>query len=327
MILFGNVYEYAAVTLLALLLDRAIGDPPSWPHPVRLIGALLNVAEPYARRWITSPFYAGVAAALFVLLAAAGVVTALLSLSGTARPAVSAYLAFSGLALGQLIKEGRAAFALLKANDIPAARIAVGYLVSRDVSNAGCEELSRTLAETLAENLNDAFVAPLFWFAIGGPLGLWLYKTASTMDSLWGYPHEPWTKFGSFAARLDDVLAFIPARITVFLLAMRTDIVFSRGSKPGRRLPWPGFAIIRNDAKKMKSPNAGWPMAAAAWIFEGTMGGKAVYAGGIMEKPVLGPPGKPWTAEKLTDLIGTLSVAGYSWGAIVLVCGCIIRWG
>ena len=323
--LSGSVYEYFAIILPAILLDRIIGDPPSWPHPVKYIGTLLNIVQPRARKLVANPFYAGIAATILALFIVSAIATALLSLPGFLHYLVAVYLGFSGLALGQLVREGRCALALLEAGDIPGARTAVSYLVSRDVSNADIPELSRVLAETLSENFNDAFVAPLFWFVIGGPVGLWLYKTVSTMDSMWGYTHEPWTRFGTFAARLDDVLAFIPARLTVLILAVKTKLPGSNNDiNPGPR--WPGFSKIKNDAKKMKSPNAGWPMAATAWIFRGTMGGKAIYAGEIVNKPILGPEGEPWTVKKLEDLLGTISISGFGWAIVFSLCIALIRW-
>lgn len=299
---FSDPFYYWWIPVLAVILDAAIGDPPAWPHPVRAVGALLACVEPRARRLPVPERIAGAIATLFVLLVTWAAVRLLLMMPFAIAMAAAVYLSFSGLALGQLYREGRAAVALLEQNNLEGARAAVGMLVSRDVGNADHDELCRVLAETLSENLNDAFVAPFFWLAIGGPMGLWLYKAASTMDSMWGYPHEPWTRFGIAAARLDDVLAFIPARLTAGLLRLAVP----RGSL------WPGTRRVAADARTMKSPNAGWPMAACAWLHGAAMGGRAVYAGMAVEKPILGPPGVPWTTAKLTALCATLAKAGFT---------------
>jgi adenosylcobinamide-phosphate synthase len=298
--LFYSVFFFCVLTAAMIVLDRVIGDPPSLPHPVRWIGALLNFVEPRARKYIPDPFLAGSAASLAALFIVYAAVKAALAFPHALASVIAAYLLFSGMAAGQLLQEGKNALKLLEANDIPAARAAIGYLVSRDVSNADETELARALAETLAENINDAFVAPLFWYVFTGPVGLWLYKTASTMDSMWGYPHEPWTRFGTFAARLDDILAYIPARLTACcVLAVR-----NRAKSSQWLSEWPK---IRGDAKKMKSPNAGWPMAAFAWACGAAMGGKTVYTGTVVDKPILGPEGELWTAAKLRTLIGLVT--------------------
>lgn len=299
---FSDLVYYWWVPVLAAILDAAIGDPPAWPHPVRAVGALIARVEPRARRLPVPERVAGGIATLCVLLVTWAAVRLLLMMPFAIALALAVCLSFSGLALGQLYREGKAAITLLEQNDLAGARAAVGMLVSRDVGKADHDELCRVLAETLSENLNDAFVAPFFWLVVGGPVGLWLYKAASTMDSMWGYPHEPWTHFGTAAARLDDVLAFIPARLTVGLLRL----VVPRGPL------WPGTRRVAEDARTMKSPNAGWPMAACAWLHGAAMGGRAVYAGTVVEKPVLGPPGVPWTTAKLTVLCATLAKAGFT---------------
>ena len=311
--LFSNIVACWWVPFLAAMLDAALGDPHRWPHPVRLIGKLCERVEPIARQMLASEFLAGLIAVGCVLLATWLPVRLLLLLPYALTTAIATYLGFAGLALGQLLREGKAASALLEKGDVEAARAAVGMLVSRDLSQAGIDDLCRALAETLAENYNDAFVAPLFWFALGGPVALWLYKAVSTMDSMWGYPHAPWTRFGTTAAVLDDALAFVPARISLvalFLAALcRAKLPGRLGQKPGPLL-WPGFTRVMQDAHKMKSPNAGWPMAACAWLHGASMGGPTVYAGAVVQKPTLGPVGVTWTPEKCADLCRTIAVAG-----------------
>ncbi|SBV97568.1 Cobalamin biosynthesis protein CobD [uncultured delta proteobacterium] len=317
---FADLAVYWWLPVTAILLDRCIGDPPRWPHPVRCIGTLLAVVEPRARRLPLPERIAGIFAVLAVLFLTWACARLLLLFPSVFALLFAVYLAFAGLALGQLLREGKAALALLEQNDVAAARTAIGMLVSRDVTRADHDTLCRTLAETLAENFNDAFIAPLFWLVIGGPVGLWLYKAASTMDSVWGYPHEPWTRFGTAAARLDDALAFIPARLTAFFLYCNAMVGAKRNAWPENGLEkpsWPGFARVARDARTMKSPNAGWPMAVCAWIHHAAMGGRAVYAGKAVDKPVLGPPGTVWTTAKLRGLYQALAMTG--WGAAALL--------
>lgn len=304
---FADLPVYWWLPLAAVALDRLIGDPPRAPHPVRLIGAFLSHLEAVMRRITRAEFAAGFASVVIVIALVWAVARGLVGLPFFLGLAAAVYLSYAGLALGQLVREGDAAVTLLENGDIAAARRAVGFLVSRDVSGADHDELCRVLAESLSENMNDGFVAPLFWLVLTGPVGLWLYKAASTMDSMWGYPYSPWTRFGAAAARLDDVMAYIPARFTaVFLIfAARRLKIIAR---------CPSLGGMRADAARMKSPNAGWPMAACAWIHGSAMGGKAIYAGEVVEKPLLGAPGSeavPWTTDKLRHLILHLEISAF----------------
>ncbi|CAK7068586.1 MAG: Cobalamin biosynthesis protein CobD [Desulfovibrio sp.] len=326
--LFDNAFIFCGVTVAAFLTDRLIGDPPAWPHPVRWIGAVLAFLEPRARKIVANPCIAGTAAAITALAAVCIVTKTALLLPGGLALLAAMYLLFSGLAFGQLLREGKNALAVLESGDTAAARDAISRLVSRDVSNANEAALARALAETLAENINDAFVAPFFWYVLTGPVGLWFYKTASTMDSMWGYRHEPWTRFGTFAARLDDVLAYVPARLTVLCMWAAATLAPSGMLWPGQ---WPGWTALKTDAAKMDSPNAGWPMAAAAWLCGANMGGPTVYAGKSVEKPILGPCEQPanhpapWTAENLRALLGLVEKTGTIAFAALLVIGIALR--
>jgi adenosylcobinamide-phosphate synthase len=186
-------------------------------------------------------------------------------------------------------------------------------LVSRDTAAMDGPQLRRALAETLAENFNDAFVAPLFWLMLGGPVALWLYKTVSTFDSMWGYRTEQWEKLGKAGALCDDALAWIPARLSAVLLYATAQGQYSKEQ-------WPGWAVVRQQAHLMASPNAGWPMVAAAWLHNAGMGGPTPYFGKVVNKPQLGPQNMPqWDDERLQQLINHLRRAGL-WG-IGAACG------
>ena len=295
---------YAALfslPVLATALDLLFGDPQRLPHPVRLIGFLLEYLEPRARAWglplrvaggICVALTAGLSAGLVFLLVHIPLVGLLCAV----------YFAYAGLALGQLLKEGRKAAWLIESGDLAEARQAVGWLVSRDTTSMEADELRRTLAETLSENMSDGFVCPLFYLCIGGPVALWAYKAVSTMDSMWGYRTERYNELGWACARMDDVLAYIPARLTMLFLLIG-------GACMG--LPWRlAWAHTGRDARQMESPNAGWPMAACAWLLGAGMGGTAVYFGVAKQKPQLGPREHPWSPEKLKNLFKLLLIAG-----------------
>ena len=312
---------------MALLLDVMFKDPKGLPHPVQAVAWLAGKCEPWARRFagrgqvclpgiaeLQAGYLSGLASLLIILLASGGVVWGLGALP-VAGIFFSLYFAYAGLALGSLMREGRAALRAVETEDLPAARHAVSMLVSRDLSQAGRPALYKTLAETLSENFNDAVVAPFCWLLAGGPFLLWVYKAASTMDSLWGYKNERWKYLGWASARLDDLMAWIPARISVFLLWLFSRFVRHSGI-------WPGYARVRADAKKMESPNAGYGMAAAAWLHGGQMGGEAVYFGQVKNKPLLGPEEEgdetAWNPDKIAALLKHICLAGLG--------GCILLW-
>ncbi|HCG03703.1 MAG TPA: cobalamin biosynthesis protein [Desulfovibrio sp.] len=344
-----------AVPPLALLLDLWLGDPRGLPHPVCGVGRVLRRAEAFARRHADSQPEAARPAALrrtgvlAVLAVAGGVALAvwgLVSLPWLGALA-SVYFAWAGLALGSLLREGRRTLHAIEHRTPDEARAAVSMLVSRDTAQLDRPDLRRALAETLAENFNDGFVAPLFWLLAGGPAALWGYKAASTMDSMWGYRTDLWRDLGRACARLDDVLAWLPARLSALFLWLSAPMVLTGGGRGG----WQGFGPMARDARSMESPNAGWPMSAAAWLHGAPMGGPTPYFGVVKHKPVLGPRSCPgscacghaepaggahsvpasgpafdpaWDADRLEGLLRHLRVAGLVaagclWGAALLL--------
>ena len=316
--------------LLALGLDAILGDPRGWPHPVRWIGLFLNNLEHKARAWAgqndeaggeAKEFsdaerskrlrLAGVAAVVLTAGGAGALVWLLSSLPGLGWLA-ALYFAYAGLALHGLVREVDLARQTLLHDGVVAGRSAVSGLVSRDISAADEADLYRALAETLAENFNDAIIAPFFWLCLAGPVGLWVYKAVSTMDSMWGYKNERWRDLGWSAARLDDVLAWLPARISAAVL--RFTPIKSGGGR------WPGWAVISAQASQMASPNAGWPMTVAAWLHGRSMGGSTRYHGEIVEKPRLGPDAAlAWDNASLEELLQHVRMAGPA--------GCLALWG
>ncbi|MFP5221799.1 MAG: adenosylcobinamide-phosphate synthase CbiB [Acidobacteriota bacterium] len=299
---------------VAFGLDLALGDPQRWPHPVRLIGAALTHLEPLAAT--LSPLLKrlyGLAVALCLCACVYAAVLTLVRLPGLGW-LFSIYLAFAGLALGQLLREARRVSGLISSGRLDEARRELSYLVSRDTSVLDESGLWRTLAETLSENFCDGFVAPFIYLVLGGPPLLWAYKTASTMDSMWGYKTERFRELGWAGARLDDVLAFVPARVSAFAL-LAAGMVMGLDSRRA-------FRNFRADARTMSSPNAGWPMAAAAWLCDASMGGETIYFGAAIQKPEMGPGCKPWTADNVGILYKLVLSSGI--GLVFLATGMVL---
>ncbi|WP_153306862.1 adenosylcobinamide-phosphate synthase CbiB [Desulfonatronum thioautotrophicum] len=307
---------WLTIPLLAAALDLWLKDPPQWPHPVRLIGWTLNRLEPLARSCPLPTRLAGLFCVAGLALIVGLTVHAAISL-----PLVgwffALYLAFAGLALGGLLQEGRRVVRLLSEQNLDAARMALSGLVSRDVEALDENGIRRALAESISENLNDAFVAPFFYLVCLGPVGLWVYKTVSTMDSMWGYKTPAWRELGWAAARADDILAYLPARITALAMVAAANL-----------LGYPSVRLfdLHEAASRTESPNAGWPMAAAALALQAGMGGPTRYFGQTKSKPWLGPENAPWTDQKLHDLLRLvlLSGLGICLGLILLALGALL---
>jgi adenosylcobinamide-phosphate synthase len=267
-----------AALWLALAIDRWLGEPPAWCHPVVWMGRYLG--------WIGSriaPRMAGAkprdlprfaAGALAWCVGAVFVCVVALALQGLATQWLPAWalvlllgLALKPLFAWRMLRDEVLAVEAALAVSLDAGRAQLARLVSRDVCALSEREVRESAIESLAENLNDSFVAPLFWFVLFGLPGAAVYRFANTADAMWGYRGErgerDWTWAGKWAARADDVLSWLPARLTVLLLAIAT-------------LQWPrGLAC---EARRTPSPNSGWPMAAMALLLGVRLAKPGVYA-------------------------------------------------
>jgi adenosylcobinamide-phosphate synthase len=253
------------VILLALLIDRVFGEPPARVHPVVWMGRYLSWV---GRDLTTLPPAWGFAAGAAAWLGGAVVVAVIAALLSAGLQAGPAWIAVPGLALllkpmfalRLLLDEVGAVEAAL-AQGLEAGRARLAHIVSRDTNSLTAEEVRQSALESLAENLSDSVVAPLFWFVLLGLPGAALYRFANTADAMWGY-RGSWEWAGKFAARADDFLNYIPARLTAFgLMAL-----------PLNRLP-----KIAHEAQRTPSPNSGWPMAAMAIVLGVRLGKPGVY--------------------------------------------------
>ncbi|HMM38147.1 MAG TPA: adenosylcobinamide-phosphate synthase CbiB [Desulfovibrio sp.] len=280
--------------LLALALDLLWGDPARLPHPVRGLGLVADRLEIWGRRLMPGGLFFWGGLSTLILAGGAAALAHDLSRLPWVGWLVALYLAWSGLALRGLLDSGRAVARQLEKGDLPGARVTLSGLVSRETAHLDADGVRRALAETVSENLNDAFVAPFFWLCLLGPGGLWFHKTVSTLDSMWGYRDERYERLGKFPARLDDLLAYIPARITALVMILTGALM---------DLDWRAAkAYVAAAASESESPNAGWPMSAAAWLCGARVGGPAIYFGRTKDKPWIGPEGGFWDGEKLETL-------------------------
>jgi adenosylcobinamide-phosphate synthase len=242
-------------------LDLAIGDPTYAWHPIRLVGTTLTWMETRLRAAGRDGYLGGVL--LFLWLAAAavgatGVVIALTaSISSELAWLIHAFVVYSLLALGSLLRHVWKIEAALRAGNLTGARAAVGELVGRDTDRMDPASCRRAAVESLSENLTDGFVSPLFWYALGGIPGLVLFKVVSTMDSMVGYKTERYVRFGWCGARLDDAMNYVPARLTWLVIAVIA------GALPGYSGSRAWLVGLRQHAL-LPSPNSGWSEAATA---------------------------------------------------------------
>ena len=253
----------AAALWLALAVDRCLGEPPARMHPVVGMGRWLDWAGRHvaplpgdARR--AGPFVRGALVWLVGAFVAAGLGW-LLQWAAGALPAVLSTVALAlclkPLLAWRMLRDEVAAVEAALGRSLPEGRERLARLVSRDVQRLDAGEVRESAIESLAENLNDSVVAPLFWFAIAGLPGAALYRFANTADAMWGYRGErggrDWTWAGTWAARADDALSWLPARLTALLLMLAGGC-------------WP--TGLRQEAARTPSPNGGWPMGAMALL-------------------------------------------------------------
>jgi adenosylcobinamide-phosphate synthase len=281
----------------ALLLDIAVGDPQWLPHPVRFIGLAVSKLENFVRRWARSERSLRMGGAFLTLTVVVGsffVTWLVLAICSFIFPLLhwvaAVVLAYTTLAVKALYKESWIVVKAVRSDDLEEARRLLSRVVSRDTSNLDRERILTAVIETIAENISDGIIAPLFYLWLGGvPLAM-AFKAASTIDSMLGYKDDPFKDIGWFGARCDDLFNFVPARITALLLVASAAVM-----RLDYRSAW---RIWRRDAEKHASPNAGHPEAAMAGALNVRLGGPGSYFGQIKTKPYLGDPGMPASVER-----------------------------
>jgi adenosylcobinamide-phosphate synthase len=298
--------------LLAYILDLLVGDPPGWPHPVRLLGRIIQY-------WESTLYQDRVRAGAVFWLAVMGstlvLVFGVLLLIGLTPPwvgmVVLTYCLYAGLATRSLHRESQKVESALKRGDLEAARATLAMIVGRETANLSPEEIWRAMIETVAENLADGVVAPMFYILILGLPGLILYKAANTMDSMVGYKNYWYARFGKVAARMDDVLNFIPARLTAILM-VPTAALLGRDWRGACRTLW-------RDRTHAASPNAGWPEAAMAGAVGVRLGGSSIYFGRVVEKPFIGEALEPLDRRRYRRAIRVLYGTSLVMAALTVV--------
>lgn len=288
-----------AAIVCACVLDALLGDPYRMPHIIRLIGSLIAWLEPRLRRAFPATpqgeRFAGMSLVVAVVALSCGGTCLALVLAHMVSPwlafVVEVLVSYQMLAARQLAIEAQRVRRALVEDGLEAGRAAVSMIVGRDTDRLDEAGVIRATVETVAENASDGFVAPLCFLALGGAVGGVLYKAVNTMDSMVGYRNETYRNLGTAAARLDDALNWLPARLTGVLMCLVAPLVGLDGVG--------AWHVFRRDRLKHASPNSAHPEAACAGALGVRLAGPTSYFGVVHDKPTIGDDIRPMRVDDI----------------------------
>jgi adenosylcobinamide-phosphate synthase len=258
--------------------DLLLGDPPRWPHPVRIFGLAISAGDRLLNRG-RGRLMKGLLLVIVLCVLVFGIsYIALAELVRVWLPGyymVASVCVYFCLANRSLLQEGRAVFRALDKEGLEAGRRRLSRIVGRDVAELSEQQVQIAVLESMSENLSDGVIAPLLFYFFGGVPAMLLYKMINTLDSMIGYKREPYRLFGWAAAKLDDLANYLPARLTAFFMVLVTA-------------SWRGMVFIWRYGHAHASPNSGYPEAALAGILNCRFGGPNKYKGVVVVKPYIG---------------------------------------
>ena len=294
--------------LVGWLADRLLGDPKGWFHPVVLFGKWIGNGE---EQWNhgNDRLRRGAVMSLSLILGVFILTTLILYASLLITPFLTSLLTAVGvfycLSGETLIKEVKATFAAVN-RSTEEGRKQVARIVGRDTSGLSNQEIRTAGLETLSENLSDGVISPMFWFLIFGLPGMLAYKMINTLDSMIGYRNERYQLFGCWAARIDDIANYIPARITAFFMLL----VMGKLNRIG---------FVLHYGSKHASPNSGYPESALAAILDCQFGGTHIYFGDTVVKPYIGTNGRDFNDDDLRKAVTANNRTELLMGLIVVI--------
>lgn len=294
---------HLAAFFLGFIMDLLFGDPYWLPHPIRLIGNLIAQTEKLfykdGKRDHKKEYRGGCMTVLTVLLVTGIVTFILLFAAYRFHPLLGAgiemIMTYQILAIKSLKDESMKVYERLQHGTLEDARHAVSMIVGRDTQNLTEEGITKAAVETVAENTSDGVIAPMLYTALGGPVLGFLYKAVNTMDSMIGYKNDRYLYFGRAAAKLDDAVNFIPARISACLMVMAA--VFLKEADQNR-----AWKIYRRDSRKHASPNSAQTESVCAGALGIQLAGDASYFGKIVKKPYIGDPVRKVETEDIKKI-------------------------
>ncbi|MDR2885023.1 MAG: adenosylcobinamide-phosphate synthase CbiB [Deferribacteraceae bacterium] len=290
-----------SANILALIIgffaDMVLGDPRWAYHPVRLIGNAVSLLERYIYR--RGNFIEGVLLLLSALLIVGGayiaILVALWHISYPAYIAASAFGVWVGISVKDMKDEVRPVISALEANDLPEARKKISLLVSRDTKDMKSEKIASSAIETVGENFTDAVISPIFYATLFGGAGAIIFKVVSTLDSMVGYRNSRYERFGTASARMDDLLGFIPARLSII------PIMF--GAILAGESPMGAWFCYWDHRKDHASPNSAHSISAFAGALKVRLGGATSYGGVVYDKAVIIGGERPLTAARVSHAL------------------------
>lgn len=295
--------------ILGYVLDLIIGDPYSLPHPIRAIGTLITRSETILRRQFKNELLGGTVLTIVVVGVSTVVPWALLTLaykvSTVLGVVLESIMCYQMLATKCLKVESMKVYYSLQRGDLPQARKDVSMIVGRDTKNLTVEGVTKATVETIAENTSDGIIAPMLYMALFGAVGGFFYKAINTLDSMVGYKNDKYLYFGRTSARLDDVLNYVPSRLSALMVVLASAVL---------KLDYKSaFKIWCRDSRKHPSPNSAQTESAYAGALNVQLAGDMYYFGKLHRKPTIGDSIRPIriddikTANRLlymTSLVG-----------------------
>ncbi len=278
-----HIISFAA----GFILDLILGDPHSWPHLIRLIGSLIGGLEKKLnkgndRQRKTKGFLMVLITLITTLLSTVLILCGAYYINIYAGIVVESIMTYQILATKSLKQESMKVYHALKSQGIDKARQAVSMIVGRDTEALDQTGVAKAAVETIAENASDGVIAPMIYLAVGGPILGFFYKAVNTMDSMVGYKNDRYLYFGRYAAKLDDLANFLPARISALLMILAAYIggrVFDGKT---------AYKIFKRDRYNHKSPNSAQTESVCAGALHIRLAGSAYYFGKLVEKPYIG---------------------------------------
>ena len=309
--------------ILGFLLDCIIGDPYNIPHPIKLIGRLIGGLETLVRKQMKNLRLGGTLLGLTVIIISTAAPLVLLIIcyhfSLILGIAAESVLCCYMLAARCLCKESNKVCRAAESGDTEAARKAVSMIVGRDTAVLDRDGIVRAAVETVAENTSDGVTAPLFYMGLGGAVGAFFYKSVNTMDSMIGYRDEKYADIGRFAAKLDDVLNYIPSRLTALLMVAAAPICGLDGRN--------AFRIWKRDRRNHASPNSAQTESAGAGALHVRLAGDAWYFGKLHKKTYIGDDDRPIEPADIRRANRLMYAASVLMLIISAAVRCIIRGG
>ena len=312
----------AFALVLGFFIDLLVGDPRWLYHPVRIIGHGISFLEKYLRKCFPDTEKghqrAGFVLVLLICVGSAGIPFGILYLAYKIHVVLGVCLetvmCYQMLAVKSLKDESMRVFEELKKGDLEGARYAVSMIVGRDTKALDEAGVTKAAVETVAENTSDGIIAPLFYMAIGGPVLMFFYKGVNTMDSMVGYKNEKYLNFGRYAAKFDDIMNYIPARISAWLMVAASYVCGFDGKNAAK--------IYKRDRYNHASPNSAQTEAVMAGALDIQLAGNAYYFGKLYEKPTIGDNIRPVESQDIKRANRLLYVSAAM--AVALFAG--IRW-